>query len=239
MRSRSSAETLLLLFSSRVQVPLGVIVALYTVASRCERPVSIRAAEWVALPITVGVIVNSGPHLGRIIPKLALFAIAWVLGDNIRTRRAYLAELEARAARLEREREERDERAVAEERTRIARELHDVIAHNVSVMVVQASAGEEVFDTDPRRARESLAAVASTGRAALTELRRLLGVIRSEEEREGAPGLRAPARARVPRRARAPGAGDRADGRSCRCSASRASCRRESGCARTGSSRRR
>ena len=182
-----SAETLLLLFSDRVQIPLGVIVALYTVASRCDRPVSIRAAEWAALPILVGVVVNSGPHLGHIIPEFTVFAIAWVLGDNIRTRRAYLAELEARAARLEREREERDERAVAEERSRIARELHDVIAHNVSVMVVQAAAGEEVFDTDPGRARESLAAVASTGRAALTELRRLLGVIRSDEEGENAP----------------------------------------------------
>ena len=179
------AQTLLLLFSSRVQVPLGVIVALYTVASRCERPVSIRAASWVALPITVGVIVNSGLSTGRIIPKLALFAIAWVVGDNVRTRRAYLAELEARAARLEREREERAERAVIEERTRIARELHDVIAHNVSVMVVQASAGEDVFDTDPARARESLSAVASTGRAALTELRRLLGVIRADEDHAG------------------------------------------------------
>ncbi|HEV7176867.1 MAG TPA: sensor histidine kinase, partial [Solirubrobacteraceae bacterium] len=179
------AQTLLLLFSSRVQVPLGVLVALYTVASRCERPVSLRAAEWVALPITFGVIVNTGPHPERIIPKLALFAIAWVLGDNIRTRRAYLAELEARAARLEQEREERAERAVIEERTRIARELHDVIAHNVSVMVVQASAGEDVFDTDPARARESLSAVASTGRAALTELRRLLGVIRAEEDQAG------------------------------------------------------
>jgi signal transduction histidine kinase len=172
-----------------------VIVALYTVAARCERPVSIRAAKWTALPITVGVIFNSGPHPERIIPKLAVFAIAWVLGDNIRTRRAYLSELEARAARLEREREQRDERAVADERSRIARELHDVIAHNVSVMVVQASAGEEVFDTDPRRARESLSAVASTGRAALTELRRLMGVIRAEEEHEAAadyapqPGL--------------------------------------------------
>jgi signal transduction histidine kinase len=189
------AEALLLLFFNRAEVPLGVIVALYTVASRCERRVSIRAAEWVALPIIVAVIVNNGPHVARVIPELALFAIAWVLGDNTRTRRAYLAELEARAARLEREREERDERAVGDERARIARELHDVIAHNVSVMVVQASAGEELFDTDPRRARESLAAVASTGRAALTELRRLLGVIRSEEEGEGAaaytpqPGL--------------------------------------------------
>jgi signal transduction histidine kinase len=182
-----SATVLLLVLTSQSQFPVGVLVALYTVASRCERRVSIRAAEWVALPILVAVIVNNGPHFGRVVPELAVFAIAWVLGDNIRTRRAYLAELEARAARLEREREERDERAVAEERSRIARELHDVIAHNVSVMVVQASAGEEVFDTDPRRARESLAAVASTGRAALTELRRLLGVIRSEEEGQNAP----------------------------------------------------
>jgi len=126
--------------------------------------------------------VNTGLILSRAIPELAVFAIAWVIGDNLRTRRAYLAELEARAARLEREREEKAERAVLDERTRIARELHDVIAHNVSVMVVQASAGEELFDSDPQRARESLSAVASTGRAALAELRRLLGVTRAEED---------------------------------------------------------
>jgi signal transduction histidine kinase len=188
-----SAETLILLFSSRVQVPLGVIVALYTVASRCERPVAARAAAWVAPPITVGVIVNDWNSPGQVIPKLALFAIAWVVGDNLRTRRAYLAELEARAARLEREREEQATRATLEERARIARELHDVIAHNVSVMVVQASAGEDVFDSDPGRAREALAAVASTGRDALGELRRLLGVIRpGSEERpsfEPQPGI--------------------------------------------------
>jgi signal transduction histidine kinase len=178
-----TAETLILLFARESQVPLGVIVALYTVGAYCERRVSIRAAGWVALPITVGLIVNNGPHAGRVIPELAVFAIAWVVGDNVRTRRAYLAELEARAARLEREREEKADRAVVEERARIARELHDVIAHNVSVMVVQAAAGEDVFDEDPGKARESLAAVASTGRMALTELRRLLGVIRAEDDR--------------------------------------------------------
>jgi len=175
------AETLLLIFSNDSPVPVGVIVALYTVAAYCDRRVSIRAAAWVAFPITVGEIVNNAAQLGHVIPELAVIAIAWVIGDNLRTRRAYLAELKARAARLEREREEKADRAVAEERARIARELHDVIAHNVSVMVVQAAAGEEVFDEDPERARESLSAVASTGRAALTELRRLLGVIRAEE----------------------------------------------------------
>ena len=109
-----------------------------------------------ALPIAVGVIVQQRAARGRVLPELALFAIAWVIGDNLRTRRAYLAELEERAARLEREREEQADRAVIDERARIARELHDVIAHNVSVMVVQAAAGEEVFDADPERARESL-----------------------------------------------------------------------------------
>ena len=180
------AETALLIFRPGAGAPVGVIVALYTVAAYCDRRVSIRAAALAALPITVAVIVNNGPHTGQVIPELAVFAIAWVVGDNIRTRRAYLAELEARAARLEREREDKADRAVIEERARIARELHDVIAHNVSVMVVQAAAGEDVFDEDPGKARESLAAVASTGRAALTELRRLLGVIRAEDDR-GAP----------------------------------------------------
>jgi signal transduction histidine kinase len=178
-----TAETMLLIFRPGAGAPFGVIVALYTVASHCERRVSIRAAAWTALPITAGVIVHNSSHAGVVIPELAVFAIAWVVGDNLRTRRAYLAELEARAARLEREREEKADRAVADERARIARELHDVIAHNVSVMVVQAAAGEDVFDEDPGKARESLAAVASTGRAALTELRRLLGVIRAEDDR--------------------------------------------------------
>jgi signal transduction histidine kinase len=177
-----SAETLVLIFRPGAGAPVGVIVALYTVAAYCDRRVSIRAAALAALPITVAVIVNNGARTGQVIPELAVFALAWVIGDNMRTRRAYLAEVEERAARLERERDEKADRAVIEERARIARELHDVIAHNVSVMVVQAAAGEDVFDEDPGQARESLAAVASTGRAALTELRRLLGVIRAEDD---------------------------------------------------------
>jgi signal transduction histidine kinase len=94
----------------------------------------------------------------------------------MRTRRAYYRELEAKAERLERERGESERRAAAEEQARIARELHDVIAHNVSVMVLQAAGGREVFDADPVRAREALGAIEATGRDALAELRRLLGV---------------------------------------------------------------
>jgi signal transduction histidine kinase len=107
---------------------------------------------------------------------------AWILGDNLRTRRAYLHELEEKAERLEREREENERRAAADEQARIARELHDVIAHNVSVMVVQAAGGREVFETHPDRAREALASIEATGREALTELRRLLGVARAHED---------------------------------------------------------
>ena len=84
--------------------------------------------------------------------------------------------------RLEREREADARRAVAEEHARIARELHDVIAHSVSVMVVQAAAGSDVFDSRPERAREALGAIEATGRQALTELRHLLNAGPVEEE---------------------------------------------------------
>ena len=112
------------------------------------------------------------------------FALAWVLGDSIRTRRAYFAQLEERAARLEREREAQSKVAVAAERARIARELHDVVAHNVSVMVVQADGAAYVLDAAPDQAKKALETISSTGRQALAEMRRLLGVLRTGEHEE-------------------------------------------------------
>ncbi|MGA4840406.1 sensor histidine kinase [Streptomyces sp. G45] len=112
------------------------------------------------------------------------FALAWVLGDSIRTRRAYLAQLEERAARLEKEREAQAKVAVAAERARIARELHDVVAHNVSVMVVQADGAAYVLDAAPDQAKQALATISGTGRQALAEMRRLLGVLRTGEPEE-------------------------------------------------------
>ncbi|MGK5531637.1 sensor histidine kinase [Streptomyces sp. URMC 129] len=109
------------------------------------------------------------------------FCLAWVLGDSLRTRRAYYAELEERAARLEQERETQARMAVAAERARIARELHDVVAHNVSVMVVQADGAAYVLDSAPEQTRSALHTISGTGRQALTEMRRLLGVLRSED----------------------------------------------------------
>ncbi|MGW7364696.1 sensor histidine kinase [Streptomyces sp. NPDC054841] len=112
------------------------------------------------------------------------FVLAWVLGDSMRTRRAYFAQLEERASRLEKEREAQSKVAVAAERARIARELHDVVAHNVSVMVVQADGAAYVLDAAPDQARQALETISSTGRQALAEMRRLLGVLRTGDAPE-------------------------------------------------------
>ncbi|MFI0715528.1 sensor histidine kinase [Streptomyces inhibens] len=113
------------------------------------------------------------------------FVLAWVLGDSMRTRRAYWAQLEEKAARLEKEREAQARIAVAAERARIARELHDVVAHNVSVMVVQADGAAYVLDAAPEQTRQALETISGTGRQALAEMRRLLGVLRTGEQAEG------------------------------------------------------
>ncbi|GCB47107.1 sensor histidine kinase [Streptomyces sp. NL15-2K] len=124
-------------------------------------------------------------NIALMILQTVPFALAWVLGDSIRTRRAYFAQLEERAARLEKEREAQAKVAVAAERARIARELHDVVAHNVSVMVVQADGAAYVLDAAPDQAKKALETISSTGRQALAEMRRLLGVLRTGEHQEG------------------------------------------------------
>jgi signal transduction histidine kinase len=186
----------------------GPVVALYTVAAHCERRVGLAAAALtgvaLVIPATAGKGVSSA---GFAAAMYAAFTVAWALGDNLRTRRAYLVEVEARAERLEREREERARRAVAAERARIARELHDVISHNVSVMVVQAAAGRDVFESRPERAREALGSIESIGREALVELRRLLGVVSADGESEEAGFSPQPGLARLPELLEQVGAG--------------------------------
>lgn len=116
-----------------------------------------------------------------------VIAIAFALGRALRGRDLRLVASEERAQRLELEREAKALRAVSEERARIARELHDVIAHGVSVMVVQAGAAAEVLSRDPEGARGALVAIQDTGRQALADLRRMLGLVR-----EGDPLALAP-----------------------------------------------
>jgi signal transduction histidine kinase len=108
-----------------------------------------------------------------------------LLGRVLRNRRRLHRTLRERAERLRRERAEEADRAAVEERTRIAGELHDVVAHSLSAMVVQAAGARRLAATDPARARDAFATVEETGRDALTEIRRLLGVLRREDEEIG------------------------------------------------------
>jgi signal transduction histidine kinase len=171
---------------------LAILVALYTVAARCSRRDTILAA----IVVEVGVIMAALPWTGRparsLVGPTVVAAAAAVLGANLRVRRAYLAELEARAARLERERDQQAQIAASAERARIARELHDIVAHHVSVMVAQADGASFAIDRDTDRARRAMEVVAQTGREALAEMRRLLGVLRpspGEDEVGPQPGV--------------------------------------------------
>jgi signal transduction histidine kinase len=117
---------------------------------------------------------------------------AYGLGGLARVQRAYTAAVEDRARRLERERAAETARAIAQERSRIARDMHDILAHAVSLMVVQAEAGPVVVRSDPARAEAVFDAIAASGRDAMTQLRRILGVLKEEERRSGGARLPQP-----------------------------------------------
>jgi signal transduction histidine kinase len=123
------------------------------------------------------------------VSSLLVLAVAWLAGENLRARRDRWAELEERARRLEAEREERARQAVDAERMRIARELHDVVAHSMSLIAVQAGVANHVIDTRPSVAREALGAIETTSRSALVEMRRMLGVLRQPDEKEESAAL--------------------------------------------------
>jgi signal transduction histidine kinase len=115
-----------------------------------------------------------------------VFGVVWIVGFSLGRKFEEGEEAKERAAKAEREREERARAAVAEERARIARELHDVVGHSVSVMTVQASGVRRLLQPEQEREREALLVVERTGREALAEMRRMVGVLRRPEE---APAL--------------------------------------------------
>ena len=161
----------------------GALVALYTVAARVGRPASIVAAAGAAAALSVLFLRPGGLGAWESVAIYAFFGAAWLLGDNVRTRRE-------RAARLLAEHEANVGRAAAEEQARMARELHDIIGHSVSVMTIQAAAAGDAFDSRPAQVRDALRAIESTGRETLSELRRLLGGVRPDDARFApAPGL--------------------------------------------------
>jgi signal transduction histidine kinase len=170
---------------------LAVVIMVYTVAAYRPRRISLAAlavclaGSVIAVLVWAADVVHSTYTLAGV---AAVFGgpalLAWLLGDSMQWRRGYYRGLEERAARLERERDAHIQVAAAAERARIARELHDVVAHNVSVMVVQADGAAFALDASPEKARQALTAISRTGRQALAEMRGLLGVLRSASDSE-------------------------------------------------------
>jgi signal transduction histidine kinase len=182
---------------------LAFNLAVYSLAAYGERRLAVLGVlAWTGV-LTVHLayfVVTTWPHvvisdLYDLFNDWVLLAAAWTLGMGVRQRRAHAAALEDRATRLEREREEKARQAATQERLRIARELHDVVAHSLSVIGVQAGAARLVLDADPNpaRAREAVAAIEATANRAIAEMRRALGILRDTEQAGAAlaplPGL--------------------------------------------------
>jgi signal transduction histidine kinase len=178
-------------------VDLAPSIALYTLAAYApRRAVSIGAGVAAGLGVTVatftpGRVFQLSTPFVRDWPLL-LLAAAWLLGDNIRSRRAYLQQVEARGRDLHREQQHRAEAAAVAERARISRELHDVVAHGLSVIVIQAQAAAQAMQAQPAVAHKALDAIVHSGRDALNEVRRLLELDadrRRDCQRTPLPGL--------------------------------------------------
>jgi signal transduction histidine kinase len=171
---------------------LVVLVAVFRAASMLDdrQALAVAGAVLVAVP---AITVEHGPsNVGDYVFPIAIFAIAGSVARGLRHRALLARELALRNERLEVEREAEAAAAVGEERRRIARELHDVVAHSVSVMVVQSGAARRVLDSEPDEAVQALTEVERSGRLALSELRRLLGLMRDGDEqaaREPQPTL--------------------------------------------------
>ncbi|WP_411078669.1 sensor histidine kinase [Streptomyces sp. cmx-18-6] len=176
-------------------VVMSAVIALYTVASRTDRPTTWRVGLLTMGVLTVAAMVfGSTPWYSQ--ENLGVFAwtgMASAAGDAVRSRRAFVDAIRERAERAERTREEEAGRRVAEERLRIARDLHDVVAHHIALVNVQAGVAAHVMDKRPDQAKEALAHVRDASRSALNELRVTVGLLRQsgdpEAPTEPAPGL--------------------------------------------------
>jgi signal transduction histidine kinase len=168
-----------LLAEDSLNTTLGSLIALFTVAERHDRRTSIVAA--LALGGAMGVLIayrgGLPGALGSLVQTELAVLAAFTLGVWAHERRAYIGTVEERATRAEHEREERARQAVVEERERIARELHDVVTHHVSVIVIQAGAARRALDRRPADVKAAIDAIDATGRQALADMRRMLGIL--------------------------------------------------------------
>lgn len=195
LRSRAPFAVMTVVLSAAIAPPLlgglglnglswiPLAVAVYTVGSLASGKKRIfgLAVQPVGAVATEMLLAES-PSLINFILQTALLVAAWFAGDQVRARRRYITALEKRAERLASQTQEDTKQVVTEERARIARELHDVITHSVAAIAVQAGAARISFDPDQSRALESLNSIEAGSRQALVEMRRLLGLLRTEDD---------------------------------------------------------
>ncbi|MEU3981926.1 histidine kinase [Streptomyces sp. NPDC026672] len=179
----------------RAPVAMSAVIALYTVAATTDRSTTWRVTLITMVVLTAAAML-AGPLPWYAQENLAIAAwtgIGATAGDAVRSRRAVVRAIRERAERAERTREEEARRRVAEERLRIARDLHDVVAHHIALVNVQAGVAAHVMDKRPDQAKEALAHVREASRSALNELRATVGLLRQsgdpEAPTEPAPGL--------------------------------------------------
>jgi signal transduction histidine kinase len=166
-------------------IPLGPAIAYYTVMDRSSTRVRIAISALLSYGIVRSQMLPGHNEPYDFFVDVLQFAVAGTLGILSRTRRAYVQEVEARAEQSEAERARHVALAAAAERARIARELHDVVAHHVSLMAVQSEAAAALLPGRPEEASKSVEIIGRTAREALTELRRLLGVLRGPADVDG------------------------------------------------------
>ncbi|WP_442815770.1 sensor histidine kinase [Streptomyces sp. NBC_01207] len=179
-----------------VQLPadIALLVALYTAAAHTGRRGTLLAAAVVEGGAVLACLrwAPDGAFLTPFVALSATVVAAAVLGVNVRTTRAYLAAVQERAARLALHQQQQARLAVAEERARITREMHDIVTHNLSVMVALTDAAVYAQHRSPDRATAAMLQISETGRQALTDMRRSLGVLRTgepDDERHPLPGI--------------------------------------------------
>ncbi|MEY9862766.1 signal transduction histidine kinase [Catenulispora sp. GAS73] len=175
--------------------PIACAIALYSFAKRSDRPTTVKVGTVSAVTLTT-LALATHPEMAALGENLGILAwtgLAVAIGDAQRSRRELLASVMERAERAEQTKEEEALRRVTEERMRIARELHDVVAHHITLVNAQAGVAHHLMRTDPSHAYEALERIRDTSRSALDELRATVGLLRADDEtaapREPAPGL--------------------------------------------------
>jgi signal transduction histidine kinase len=169
----------------------GSLVAVFSAASLTDNRGGLVAAVVSAAAVAAFFATNRATWgLPNAASTGATWAVAWLAGTFVRIRGEQVEEAGARAAKLERENEARAREAVADERARIARELHDIVGHALNVVVIQAAGARRVFAARPESARAALTSIESAGREALVDMERMLGVLSGTGADDGAPGPR-------------------------------------------------